>query len=90
MGVRVEIGEGEPIEDALKRLRKLIYDEGGSPLVHPRWHKKRHDRYQKPSVYRRRRRWVAVERRIRGWDVGPEDELSIAFELRPRAFWAWA
>lgn len=90
MGVRVEVGAGESVEDALKRFRNLIRDEGGYPVSHPRWHKKRRDRYQKPSVFRRRRRWVAIERRIRGWEIGPEDDPSFAFELRPRSFWAWA
>src|SRR4051794_10242856 len=75
MGVRVEIEDGESLADGLKRLRVLLHEEGGHPISHAKWHKRRLDRYEKPSVLRRRRRWVAVEKRIRGWDAGPE-ELS--------------
>ena len=89
MGVRVEVEEGESIEEALKRFRRLFYDEGGYPWSDPRWHKKRHNFYLKPSVYRRRRRWVARQRWRRFRETGPTVCPSIAFELRPRYTWAW-
>jgi ribosomal protein S21 len=89
MGVRIEVEEGELIVDALRRLRRLLKGEGGFPLFHVRWHKKRHDRYQKPGVFRRRRRWVAVAKRIHGLETGPVDDVEIAFDLRPRDWWGW-
>ena len=91
MGVRVELEEGEPLADALKRLRVLLHEEGGHPIFHAKWHKRRLDRYEKPSVLRRRRRWVAIEKRIQGWAPSPEDlpilNSFLIFELRPRRLW---
>lgn len=91
MGVRVEIEYGESIADGLKRLRRLLHDEGGHPISHAKWHKRRLDRHEKPSILRRRRRWVAVEKRIRGWQSGPADlshaDYFFTFELRPRRLW---
>jgi ribosomal protein S21 len=91
MGVRVEVGEGEALADALKRLRILLHEEGGHPIVHAKWHKGRSDRYEKPSVLRRRQRWVAIEKQIRGWAPAPDDQPYLnnvfAFELRPRRLW---
>jgi hypothetical protein len=88
MGVRVEIEDGESLAEGLKRLRVLLHEEGGHPICHAKWHKRRLDRYEKPSILRRRRRWVAVEKRIRGWGAGPEDlsydNYYFIFELRPR------
>ncbi len=91
MGVRVEIAGGESLADGLKRLRRLLHEEGGHPISHAKWHKRRLDRYEKPSILRRRRRWVAVEKRIRGWAAGPTDvsfdNYFFTFELRPRRLW---
>lgn len=91
MGVRVEVEEGEPLADALKRLRVLLHAEDGYPICHAKWHKRRLDRYEKPSVLRRRCRWVAIEKRIRGRAAGPEDlsyfNYFFTFELRPRRLW---
>ena len=91
MGVRVEIEEGEPLAGALKRLRVLLYEEGGHPISHDKWHKRRLDRYEKPSVLRRRRRWVAIAKRMRGWAAGPQHysycNYFFTFELRPRRLW---
>jgi ribosomal protein S21 len=91
MGVRVEVGYDEPLADALKRLRVLLHEEGGYPIFHPKWHKRRLDRYEKPSVLERRRRWVAVAKRKRGrdpafWDQ-PQVNSVVLFELRPRRLW---
>jgi ribosomal protein S21 len=88
MGVRVEVAEGEPIADAILRFKRLLREDGGYPISQARWHKKRYDRYQKPSVYRRRRHWVAVERRIRGWGPGPMYDPYYTWELRPRRYWS--
>src|SRR5689334_12048184 len=87
MGVRVEAEEGESLADALKRLRVLLHKEGGHPISHAKWHKKRLDRYEKPSILRRRRRWVAIEKRIRGWAPAPWDQpaLNNVFTLRTEA-----
>jgi ribosomal protein S21 len=91
MAVRVEVEEGEPLAGALKRLRHLLHEEGGHPICHAKWHKRRFDRYEKPSILRRRRRWVAIEKRIRGWEAGPRDlswsDWFFTFELRPRRLW---
>jgi hypothetical protein len=91
MGVRVVIQDDESLADGLKRLRVLLHEEGGHPISHAKWHKRRQDRYEKPSVLRRRRRWVAIEKRIRGWSTGPEDlsysNYFFTFELRPRRLW---
>ena len=63
MGVRVEVAEGEPIAEAIKRWRNLIRAEGGFPIIYPKWHKRRYDCYCKPSIYRRRVRWVTKTRK---------------------------
>lgn len=90
MGVRIEAGEGESIADALRRLRKELCAGGGIPLFHGKWHKKRHDLYQRPSVYRRRRRWVTAVRRRGGGLSSPDPGYDWAddLELRPRVPWA--
>ena len=91
MGVRVEIQDGESLADGLKRLRVLLHEEGGYPIFHAKWHKGRQDRYEKSSVLRRRRRWVAIEKRIRAWAPAPEDQPHLnnifMFQLRPRRLW---
>jgi len=56
MGVRVEVRTGESIEQALKRLRKLLWRQGppGSGGKWPKWHKRPLDHYLKSSELRRR------------------------------------
>ena len=91
MGAWVEIEDGESLADSLKRLRILLHEDGGHPISHAKWHKRRLDRYEKPSILRRRRRWVAVEKRIQRWDGGPMEltysNYFFTFELRPRRLW---
>lgn len=86
MGIRIDVEEGEPIADALRRFRKLIRAEGGYPLNHCKWHKPRRDIYLKPSILNRRRRWNDRVRKRGGGLYGPEWELDWAddIELRPR------
>lgn len=87
MGVRIELIGYEPIENELRRFRSLILAEGGHPLIYPcKWHKPSPRFYLKPSVLKRRRRWIiAVRKRGRGvyssdWEYDWVDDL----ELRPR------
>lgn len=90
MGVRVEVDDGEPLARVLKRLSTLLHEEGGHPIIHARWHKRRLDCYEKPSILRRRRRWVEVEKRIRHW-APSEDSVMTSYyilELRPRRLWS--
>jgi ribosomal protein S21 len=87
MGVRVEIEDGESLADGLKRLRVLLHEEGGHPISHAKWHMRRVDRYEKPSILRRRRRWVAVEKRVRGSEDLSYSNYFFTFELRPRRLW---
>lgn len=91
MGLRIELEDGESLAEGLKRLRRLLYENGGHPIGHDKWHKRRLDRYEKPSILRRCRQWVAVEKRIRGWSAGPMDlsyeNYFFIFELRPRRLW---
>lgn len=89
MGVRIELEEGESIEDALRRFRKLIYAEGAFPLLHCKWHKKRHDFYLKPSILNRRRRWVIRANKSHGGARYPDpDQWWVDDALtRPRRSW---
>ncbi len=91
MGVRIEVGEGEPIAEALQRFQKWINADGGLSLNQCyKWHKKRLDYYQKPGVYRRRRQWVSVERSKRLWGLAREPEYDWIDDLYLRPDWAWS
>ncbi|MBI1914922.1 MAG: 30S ribosomal protein S21 [Planctomycetes bacterium] len=57
MGVRVEVREGETIEEALKRFRELVRRFGPPGAVkRAKWHKNQLHYYLKPSALRRRDR----------------------------------
>lgn len=57
MGVRVEVREGERIEEALKRFRDLVWTFGPPmALKRPKWHKNQLRYYLKPCERRRRDR----------------------------------
>jgi ribosomal protein S21 len=57
MGIRVEVREGETIEQALKRFRELVWRFGPPmALKRPRWHKNQLKYYLKPCDRRRRDR----------------------------------
>jgi ribosomal protein S21 len=86
LGIRIEVGYDEPIADALRRFRKLILANGAFPLYHCKWHKPRRDLYQKPSVLRRRRRWITVVRkRGRGlYSPDPDYDWADDLLLKPR------
>jgi Ribosomal protein S21 len=57
MGVRVEIREGETIEQALQRFRELVRWFGPPGIMkRPKWHKGQLQYYLKPSDLRRRGR----------------------------------
>lgn len=89
MGVWIELEEGEPIEDALRRFRKLILADGAYPLHHCRWHKPMRDIYLKPSLLNRRRRWI-VRVRKRGcgaYDPNPDYHWADDLETSPRRSW---
>ena len=89
MGVWIEVGEDEPITDAIRRFRKLILAEGAFPLYHCKWHKKRHDCYVKPSALRRRRRWLTkvAKRRCKHYSPDPDYDWADDLEFRPRRSW---
>ena len=55
---RVDVGEHEPLEKALKRLKKKIEREGILKVLKARKH------YEKPSEKRRRKMRTAKKRRI--------------------------
>ena len=74
MGVWIELDQGEPIADALRRFRKLINAEGGFPLHHCKWHKKRPDDYVKPSTLNRGRRWIVRLRKKGCGAYGPDPD----------------
>ncbi|MES2789711.1 MAG: 30S ribosomal protein S21 [Planctomycetota bacterium] len=59
MGVRVEVGEGESLHDALRRLR-------GHVQHHCRraWYKTRVGYYEKPSVRKRRKKRLQQRNRF--------------------------
>ena len=65
MGVRIEVREGEPIADALRRFRKLVYRHG-PPGRRPKWQKKPLTYYLKPSTLRRRKELLARNETFRG------------------------
>jgi ribosomal protein S21 len=89
MGVWIELEEGEPIADAIRRFRKLIQAEGAFPLHHCKWHKKRNDFYLKPSILNRRRRWRTRVRKKGCGASGPDPDYAWADDLllRPRRSW---
>jgi ribosomal protein S21 len=89
MGVWIELEEGEPITDSLRRFRKLIQAEGAYPLHHCKWHKPRRDFYLKPSILNRRRRWI-IRARKKGpgpFIPDPDYEWADDIETRPRRAW---
>ncbi len=69
----------------------MIHAEGGYPVIYPKWHKKRYDYYQKPSVYRRRVRWVCQLRMRRRWPSGiyfdPDQQWFDDVYVRPDREW---
>ena len=65
MGVRIEVREDEPIAEALRRFRKLVYRHG-PPGKRPRWHKNQLRHYLKPSTLRRRKELLAKNATFRG------------------------
>jgi ribosomal protein S21 len=89
MGVWIEVCESEPISTALRRFRKMILAEGAFPLHHCKWHKKRHDCYLKPSVLRRRRRWLTkvARRGCKIYNPDPDYDWADDLEFRPRRSW---
>ena len=92
MGLRIEVEEGELIADVLKRFQRLIDENGGFPIHVYKWHKKRYDYYQKPSIYRRRRQWLTEVSQRRGHgttsNAEPEDEWIDDLFMRPARAWA--
>jgi ribosomal protein S21 len=67
VGVKVHVGEGEPIEHALRRLRNLIRRCNRWPVYLPPGGKRRQEYYQKPSVLRRQKRFFnGIMRRMSG------------------------
>ena len=50
MGVRVEVRDGETIQQAFRRLRTLVsrYGSPGTGWRQTKWHKRPHDHYLKP------------------------------------------
>src|SRR5690349_2706346 len=89
MGVRIEVGEDDPIAEAIRRFRKQILAEGAFPLYHCKWHKKRYDCYVKPCVLRRRRRWLikVAKRRCKIYGQDPDYHWADDLEFRPRRSW---
>ena len=55
---RVQVGENEPLDKALKRLKKKIEREGILKILKSRKH------YEKPSEKRRRKMRAARKRKI--------------------------
>lgn len=89
MGIRIEVDDGEPIADAVRRFRRLIQAEGAFPLYHCKWHKKRNDFFVKPSTLNRRRRWIVrVRRRGRGF-YNPDPALWWADDLLAKPGRSW-
>ena len=67
MSVRVEVREGEAIEQALKRFRELVRRFGPLGAVkRPKWHKNQLKYYLKPSELRRRDRLRDEWQKYRG------------------------
>ena len=56
MGVRVEVRDGESVEQAYKRFKELLWRHGppGAGRKRPKWHKRPLDHYLKPSELARR------------------------------------
>ena len=89
MGVWIEVVEDESIADAIRGFRKLIQAEGAFPLYHCKWHKKRNDYYLKPTVLRRRRRWLAkvAKRGCKHYSPDPDYDWADDLLFRPRRSW---
>ena len=56
MGVRIEVRDGESVEQAFKRFKDLLWRYGppGAGRKRPKWHKPPLDYYLKPSELARR------------------------------------
>lgn len=68
MGVRVEVGDGESIGQAVRRFKNLVRRFGppGAGGKSPKWHKPPLDHYVKPSELKRRAEYRAAGQRRRG------------------------
>lgn len=62
MGAKVRVGEGESVEQALRRLRKWILKGDRWPVYKPKPTKRRLDYYQKPGELKRQRVSLAKTR----------------------------
>ena len=89
MGVRIELEDGEPIADAIRRFRKRVLATGAFPLYHCKWHKRRYDVYLKPSILNRRRRWITRVRKKGGglYTGDPDYDWADDMETCPRRSW---
>lgn len=56
MGIRVEVRDGESVEQAFKRFKQLLWRHGppGAGRKRPKWHKQQLDYFLKPSELARR------------------------------------
>jgi ribosomal protein S21 len=56
MGVRIEVREGESVEQAFKRFKQVLWRHGppGAGRKRAKWHKPQLDHYLKPSELARR------------------------------------
>lgn len=73
MGVKIHVRDGESLLCALNRLDQLILETKGWPVYLPPWHKKRQDRFERRSVFLRRKRLVsaAKKRQATAFDSKP-------------------
>jgi hypothetical protein len=76
LGIKVIVGEGEDLADALARFEELRY------FVHRRpWTKRRYGYHEKPSVVDRRERRLRSMRR-QGWGWYHRFPIRIEAQLR--------
>jgi|GEM_PF-4840934 len=88
MGIRIEVLDGEPIEQAILRFRKKVREEGppGAGWNRPPWHKGELGSYLKPSELRRRKA-LRDEWETYSGECGRRHLVSVAFRLYRMRHW---
>ena len=85
VGVKVQVREGESLEQAFRRLRQLIFKENRWPLYKSKPTKRRQTYYQKPCELRRQRESLAKTRQRQNLNYILNQFASRWQERHPRA-----
>jgi ribosomal protein S21 len=68
VSVKVIVGEGEPLTEAIRRFRRMVRKAGVQSGLRPRYGKKSLAFYKKPSELKREKKLVDLIRKRRNWN----------------------